>query len=77
MERKISLKEAVMYAGENFQGHQHDALVDARNTAELVSVVRDDVRCKEALGAVIDALKPEKEVSLGDLFDFSKLVLVA
>lgn len=77
MERKISLKDAVMYAGENFQGHQHDALVDARNTAELVSVVRDDVRCKEALGAVIDALKPEKEVSLGDLFDFSKLVLVA
>lgn len=76
VDRSLSLKDAVMYAGKDFSGHQHDALDDARNTAELVGIVRDEFRCKKALQHVIDVLNPKKELSLGELFDFSQISLV-
>lgn len=71
LERDISLKDAIMYAGEDFCGHQHDALVDARNTAALLGLVRDEERCQKALEHVIEVLKPKQSVSLGEMFDFS------
>lgn len=77
LERNISLKDAIMYAGEDFHGHQHDALVDARNTACLFEIVRDEEKCEKALKHVIEVLKPKTEVSLGDMFDFSGLSLSA
>ena len=77
LERNISLKDAIMYAGEDFHGHQHDALVDARNTACLFGIVRDEEKCEKALKHVIEVLKPKTEVSLGDMFDFSGLSLSA
>lgn len=75
VDRNLSLKDAVMYAGKDFMGRQHDALIDARNTAELLSIVRDEVKCKKALRYVMEVLKPKRNISLGELFDFSKLSL--
>lgn len=77
LERNISLKDAIMYAGEDFHGHQHDALIDARNTAILFGIVRDEEKCERALKHVIEVLKPKNSVSLGELFDFSGLSLIA
>ena len=77
LEHNISLKDAVMYAGEDFCGRQHDALVDARNTADLFGIVRDENKCQKALQHVIEALQPQNNFSIGDLFDFSAISLSA
>lgn len=74
LERIISLEKALNYAGIVFEGHMHDALCDAKNTAELFAIVRNEERCRAALQAVIDVLSPKNTGStLGDLFDFSAL----
>jgi len=74
LERIISLEKALNYAGIVFEGHMHDALCDAKNTAELFAIVRNEERCRVALQAVIDVLSPKNTGStLGDLFDFSAL----
>lgn len=74
----VSLKNAVMYAGVEFEGVQHDALDDARNTAVLLKIVRTPALCKRALEHVIEALTP-KPVSapLGSMFDFAELGFTA
>lgn len=73
LERQISLKNALMYAGLDFKGRQHDALFDARNTAELFSIVRDDNKKNAALTVVLETLQ-EKPLAntIGDMFDFSQ-----
>lgn len=38
----LSLKNAIMYAGVEAEGHYHDALYDARNTAALFRALRED-----------------------------------
>lgn len=73
VDKNISLKDAVMFAGEEFLGHQHDALIDARNTANLLEIVRDEKKCKEALKNVMEALRPKEAFSMKDFFDFSSL----
>ncbi len=74
LERIISLEKALNYAGIVFEGHMHDALCDAKNTAELFAIVWNEERCRAALQAVIDVLSPKNTGStLGDLFDFSAL----
>lgn len=78
LDNQISLKNALMYAGLDFDGKEHDALYDARNTANLVMTVRTPELCKKALEAVIEALTPKSiGSSMGDLFDFSQLGLTA
>lgn len=75
LERIMSLEKAIEYCGLDFEGHQHDALCDAKNTAEIFAIVRNEKRCKKVLKYVLDALTPKKvECSLGDLFDFSSLL---
>ena len=75
LERIMSLEKALNYAGVEFEGHMHDALCDAKNTAELFAIVRNEERCNVVLRTVIDALKP-KNVSgtLGDMIDFGALM---
>lgn len=73
VDKNISLKDAVMFAGEEFSGHQHDALIDARNTANLLEIVRNEKKCKEALKNVMEALRPKEGFSMKDFFDFSSL----
>ena len=71
LERIISLEKALDYAGVDFKGHMHDALCDAKNTAELFAIVRDEKRCHEMLGVVMEALQPKNVCdTLGSLFDF-------
>lgn len=77
LERRISLTDALMYAGEEFIGNQHDALYDARNTAELYAITQVDEKRMKALATVQEILKPkESVVTLGDLFDFSSFIAV-
>lgn len=74
----VSLKNAVMYAGVDFEGTEHDALFDARNTATLLKIVRTPVLCKKALDHVIEAMTPTTfGTTLGDLFDFTELGITA
>lgn len=72
LERIMSLEKALNYAGIVFEGHMHDALCDAKNTAELFAIVRNEERCNVVLKAVMEVLRPKTEKNtLGDLFDFS------
>ena len=75
LERIMSLEKALDYAGIEFEGHMHDALCDARNTAELFAIVRNEERCNLVLRAVMDALKPKQMSNkLGDMIDFGALM---
>lgn len=75
LERIMSLEKALNYAGFEFEGRMHDALWDAKNTAQLFALVRDEKRCNEVLNAVIEALQPKEEHrTLGDMFDFGALM---
>ncbi len=75
LERIMSLEKALNYAGIEFEGRMHDALCDARNTAELFALVRNEERCNVALRAVLDALKPTPvNNTLGDMIDFGALM---
>ena len=75
LERIMSLEKALDYAGVAFEGRMHDALCDAKNTAELFAIVRNEERCNVVLKSVMEALKP-KNVSgtLGEMFNFSALM---
>lgn len=73
LERSISLENALMYAGVDFAGHQHDALDDARNTADLLRIVNTP-SLRAALEKSIDAMKPKSiGATMGDLFRFANL----
>ena len=74
LENALSLKNAVMYAGAEFAGREHDALCDARNTASLLRILRDPELCENALGHVIEALTPKTAgTALGELFNFAEI----
>ena len=75
LERIMSLEKALNYAGIDFKGYMHDALCDAKNTAELFAIVRNEARCKVVLKAVMDVLKPKNTNStLGEMVDFGALM---
>ena len=76
--KEVSLKDAVMYAGLDFTGHEHDALDDAKNTAALLRIIRIPKLCKEVLETVIDAFRTKPVgTSLGDLLKFGGLGIFA
>lgn len=78
LEILVSLKDALMYAGIDAEGRQHDALFDARNTAVLFKTVRIPDLYKTALEKVVNVLQAKSiSTSLGDIFDFSQLELTA
>lgn len=78
LSRAVSLKDAVMYAGVEFFGKEHDALDDAKNTATLLRIVRIPELCKMALGNVINAFNTKSiGTSLGDLLHFDELSIPA
>ena len=75
LHRQVSLKNAIMYAGLDFQGKEHDALCDARNTGTLLRIIRDPELCKDALDKVIEIMTPKTlSATLGDLFNFNELL---
>lgn len=73
--RRISLSDAVFYLGENFQGAEHDALWDARNTAEVFKLSKDEEKFFRIMAPVIDVYKPKKKLtySLSEAFSGIKL----
>ena len=74
-ERQVSLKTALEMAGIDFSGKEHDALDDARNTADLFHVFKDKELFDETLRKIKEAMIPTPiNCALGDLFDFSKFV---
>ena len=63
LKRELSLEQAVNIANINFKGHQHDALWDARNTAELFRIYRDEGRFNAVIGPLREAVNPKKQTS--------------
>lgn len=68
--RKVSLKDAVNAIGAEFEGQQHDAFWDARNTAEIYRLSLDRKKFDKVMKPLVDLFKPRKKLStsLGDLF---------
>lgn len=72
--KQLSLDAAVTYSGMTFEGRQHDALFDARNTAELIDMFYDENR-RKVFEPIIDLLKPKSTgCTLGEMFDFSSMI---
>ena len=63
LKRELSLEQAVNIANIDFAGHQHDALWDARNTAELFRIYRDEGRFNAVIGPLREAVNPKKQTS--------------
>ena len=75
-ERRISLELALDMAGIDFSGRQHDALDDARNTADLLHVFRDRDLFEKTLRKVKEAMDPTPlGNTLGSMIDFSGFVV--
>lgn len=71
-EHQISLKLALDMAGIDFNGRQHDALDDARNTAKLLRVFKDEELFDQTLRKIEEVMKPSSlENTLGNLIDLS------
>lgn len=77
IEKKVGLMDAVHAIGEQFEGHQHDALWDARNTAEIYRISLDRKKFDLLMEPLIELFRPQKQVgtTLGELFgdEFSNL----
>ncbi|MBQ3061538.1 MAG: exonuclease domain-containing protein [Lachnospiraceae bacterium] len=73
--KRVSLKDAVFYVGNDFQGQMHDALCDARNTGLLLKLSRNREEMLRILAPLIKAYKPKENMtfSMGDLFSNIKI----
>ncbi len=75
LERILSLEKALDYAGVTFAGRRHDALYDAKNTAELFAIARNEERCNIVLKSVMEAFRPKKVTgTLGEMFNWNELM---
>ncbi len=71
-QKQVSLKMALDMAGVDFFGKEHDALDDARNTAELLHIFRDRNLFDLTLRKIKEYMEPSSAASsMGELFDFS------
>lgn len=74
-ENQLSLKDALKMAGITFSGREHDALDDARNTAELLQIYKDENLFEKTLRIIKDAMHDGPlEVTLGSMVDLSGFV---
>lgn len=75
LSKQVSLENALRYAGVDFVGDMHDALYDARNTAELFTITRVEEKKQKTLDKVVKMLHPEeRKCTIGDIFDFSQIM---
>ena len=73
--KQLSLKNALSMSGIDFTGREHDALDDARNTAELLQIFMDKELFEKTLKKIEEVMTPKTiGNTLGDLFNFSALV---
>ena len=68
VEQKISLSMAISSTGEEFEGQVHDALWDAKNTASIFILSKNEKKFHAIMKPVLEALKPNKPMTytLGD-----------
>lgn len=68
--RRLALSDAVFYLGEDFQGKEHDALWDARNTAEVFVLSKNREKFEKIMAPIMNAYKPKENMtySIGDVF---------
>ena len=72
-EKQVSLKTALDMAGIDFSGREHDALDDARNTAELLQIFRDEALFATTLQKIREVMTATPmSCALGDMIDFSR-----
>lgn len=56
LSRELSLEQAVGICGLNFEGHMHDALWDARNTAAVYRIAENPVLFNERLAPLRESI---------------------
>lgn len=56
LSRELSLEQAVNICGLNFEGHMHDALWDARNTAAVYRIAEDPTAFEEKLAPLRESI---------------------
>ena len=73
--KRVSLKDAVFYVGNDFEGKIHDALCDAKNTGLLLKLSQNREEMLSILAPLIKAYKPKENMtfSMGDLFSNIKI----
>ena len=73
--KRVSLKDAVFYVGNDFEGKMHDALCDAKNTGLLLKLSQNREEMLSILAPLIKAYKPKENMtfSMGDLFSNIKI----
>ncbi len=76
LETKPSLEKALNDIGTVFEGKKHDALWDARNTADILRALNDEKELELLRKAICDVVTQEEELtaSLGSMIDFGKLM---
>lgn len=75
-ERQVSLRMALDMAGIDFSGREHDALDDARNTAELLQIFGDEDLFDRTLRKIEEIMKPlSLGNTLGSMIDLSMFAI--
>ena len=75
-DRQLSLKFALEMAGIEFSGREHDALDDARNTAEVLHIFKNEALYNHTLRKIEEVMTPKNlGNTLGSMVDFSSFVL--
>ncbi len=69
IEKKIALKYALGAINRDFDGHAHDAMDDAVNTAYILQLSKNKEEFDRVMQPIIDVFKPKEELtfSLGSL----------
>ena len=75
--RHTALNKALASIGVEFDGKMHDALDDARNTSTIFVELSNPEEFQKTVNYIHEYTDRERDkVTLGELFDFSKLVVV-
>ena len=72
MDHRTSLADACQAAGITMEGQLHNGLDDARNTAHLLHILRDDDLYEKTFGKVYSYQEKSRPTTIGDVIDFSQ-----
>lgn len=76
MKQDPSLEKSLAYIGLGYQGEMHDALCDARNTAEILRETADEAEFRRNRQQISEKLEQDSGsfgCGLGSLFDFAAM----
>ncbi len=70
LQNRISLQHAVGAAENSFNGKAHDAMWDAKNTADLFRLSQDQALFEQKMEPILSALRPSQspKATIGDQF---------